>query len=139
MEKNNQVQIENAEVRHALLEIWRNPFVRPTIEEARSFSEFIKKQCGENIPQDAFGRNKLLHVLKTVSLASAEIGLRGKVMAAYLLWQLCGDALKEIHDTFGADMAQLVQCFIRVEALDVKPEAMQTDNFRNLLDRKSVV
>lgn len=133
MEKNNQVQIEKLEVGKALLEIWRNPFVRPTIEEARSYAAFIKEQCGEEIPHDAFGRNKLLHVLKTVSLASAEIGLRGKVMAAYLLWQLCGDALKNITDTFGADMAQLVQCFMRVEALDVKPEAMQTDNFRNLL------
>ena len=42
MEKNNQVQIEKLEVGKALLEIWRNPFVRPTIEEARSYATFIK-------------------------------------------------------------------------------------------------
>lgn len=124
--------MEQVAVRKALLALWRIPTVRPSKEEARRLAQFLEENCGAEVPRDAFGRNKLEHALQSVALAGTEIGLRGKVLTAYVLWQVCGDAVEAVSKEFGEEMGALLQSFLRVAALDVKPEAMQTDNFRNL-------
>ena len=132
MRENNLSVTEQVAVRKALLALWRIPTVRPSKEEARRLAQFLEENCGAEVPRDAFGRNKLEHALQSVALAGTEIGLRGKVLTAYVLWQVCGDAVEAVSKEFGEDMGALLQSFLRVAALDVKPEAMQTDNFRNL-------
>ncbi len=132
MRENNLSVTEQVAVRKALLALWRIPTARPSKEEARRLAQFLEENCGAEVPRDAFGRNKLEHALQSVALAGTEIGLRGKVLTAYVLWQVCGDAVEAVSKEFGEDMGALLQSFLRVAALDVKPEAMQTDNFRNL-------
>ena len=132
MRENNLSVTEQVAVRKSLLALWRISTVRPSKEEARRLAQFLEENCGAEVPRDAFGRNKLEHALQSVALAGTEIGLRGKVLTAYVLWQVCGDAVEAVSKEFGEDMGALLQSFLRVAALDVKPEAMQTDNFRNL-------
>ncbi|MBR2863612.1 MAG: bifunctional (p)ppGpp synthetase/guanosine-3',5'-bis(diphosphate) 3'-pyrophosphohydrolase [Bacteroidaceae bacterium] len=133
MKENNLSVTEIVAVRKALLGLWRISTVRPSMAEARRLAQFLQEYCGAEIPRDVFGRNKLEHALQSVVLASSEIGLRGKVLMAYVLWQLCGNAVEAVGKAYGEDVAALLQSFQRVASLDVKPEAMQTDNFRNLL------
>lgn len=125
---------EAAELRRCLLALWRLPHIRLEAGEARKLYGMIATACAESVPRDAFGLNRIVLALQTIELAVGEIGLRGAVLKAYLLSSVCRDKqLEDVRKEMGNDVANALEAIRRVEALEVKTEAMRTDNFRNLL------
>ena len=120
-----------------LLAIYRNEHVRPKKEDARRIADFIESAIATDtsLTYDEFGLNRTILALKAIRLAVDEIGIRGHALTAYLLRAVvCKPEQCELVERyFGKDVAYTLRGFLRVEALEVKTEAMRTDNFRNLL------
>lgn len=120
-----------------LLAIYRNEHVRPKKEDARRIADFIESAIATDtsLTYNEFGLNRTILALKTIRLAVDEIGIRGHALTAYLLRAVvCKPEQCELVERyFGKDVAHTLRGFLRVEALEVKTEAMRTDNFRNLL------
>lgn len=120
-----------------LLAIYRNEHVRPKKEDARRISDFMESAIATDtsLTYDEFGLNRTILALKAIRLAVDEIGIRGHALTAYLLRAVvCNPEQCELVERyFGKDVAHTLRGFLRVEALEVKTEAMRTDNFRNLL------
>lgn len=131
----------NMDQRHelvsTLLAIYRNEHVRPAKDEARRIADFIESATATDpsLTYDEFGLNRTILALKAIRLAVDEIGIRGHALTAYLLRAIVSkpDQCELVERYFGKDVAQTLRGFLRVEALEVKTEAMRTDNFRNLL------
>lgn len=131
----------NMDQRHelvsTLLAIYRNEHVRPAKDEARRIADFIESATATDpsLTYDEFGLNRTILALKAIRLAVDEIGIRGHALTAYLLRAVVSkpDQCELVERYFGKDVAQTLRGFLRVEALEVKTEAMRTDNFRNLL------
>lgn len=127
-------QQEAVELRRCLLVLWRLPNIRMEYGEARKLYDFLAAACANGVPRDAFGINRVVLALQTIELAVSEIGLRGVVLKAYLLYAAGVDERQEdVRKLMGDHVANAMAAIRRVEALDVKTEAMRTDNFRNLL------
>lgn len=120
-----------------LLAIYRNEHVRPKKEDARRIADFMESAIATDtsLTYDEFGLNRTILALKAIRLAVDEIGIRGHALTAYLLRAVvCKPEQCELVERyFGKDVAYTLRGFLRVEALEVKTEAMRTDNFRNLL------
>lgn len=120
-----------------LLAIYRNEHVRPKKEDARCIADFIESAIATDtsLTYNEFGLNRTILALKAIRLAVDEIGIRGHALTAYLLRAVvCKPEQCELVERyFGKDVAHTLRGFLRVEALEVKTEAMRTDNFRNLL------
>lgn len=120
-----------------LLAIYRNEHVRPKKEDARRIADFIESAIATDtsLTYNEFGLNRTILALKAIRLAVDEIGIRGHALTAYLLRAVvCKPEQCELVERyFGKDVAYTLRGFLRVEALEVKTEAMRTDNFRNLL------
>lgn len=120
-----------------LLAIYRNEHVRPKKEDARRIADFMESAIATDtsLTYDEFGLNRTILALKAIRLAVDEIGIRGHALTAYLLRAVvCNPEQCELVERyFGKDVAHTLRGFLRVEALEVKTEAMRTDNFRNLL------
>ena len=120
-----------------LLAIYRNEHVRPKKEDARRIADFIESATATDtsLTYNEFGLNRTILALKAIRLAVDEIGIRGHALTAYLLRAVvCKPEQCELVERyFGKDVAHTLRGFLRVEALEVKTEAMRTDNFRNLL------
>lgn len=120
-----------------LLAIYRNEHVRPKEEDARRIADFMESAIATDtsLTYDEFGLNRTILALKAIRLAVDEIGIRGHALTAYLLRAVvCNPEQCELVERyFGKDVAHTLRGFLRVEALEVKTEAMRTDNFRNLL------
>lgn len=120
-----------------LLAIYRNEHVRPKKEDARRIADFIESAIATDtsLTYNEFGLNRTILALKAIRLAVDEIGIRGHALTAYLLRAVvCNPEQCELVERyFGKDVAHTLRGFLRVEALEVKTEAMRTDNFRNLL------
>ena len=73
--------------------------------------------------------------MKATCLAVQEIGLRGHALTAYMLRAVVrtNEQCSVVERFFGKDVANTLRGFLRVESIEVKTEAMRTDNFRNLL------
>lgn len=131
----------NMDQRHelvsTLLAIYRNEHVRPAKDEARRIADFIESATATDpsLTYDEFGLNRTILALKAIRLAVDEIGIRGHALTAYLLRAVVSkpDQGELVERYFGKDVAQTLRGFLRVEAIEVKTEAMRTDNFRNLL------
>lgn len=131
----------NMDQRHelvsTLLAIYRNEHVRPAKDEARRIADFIESATATepSLTYDEFGLNRTILALKAIRLAVDEIGIRGHALTAYLLRAVVSkpDQCELVERYFGKDVAQTLRGFLRVEAIEVKTEAMRTDNFRNLL------
>lgn len=131
----------NMDQRHelvsTLLAIYRNEHVRPAKDEARRIADFIESATAtdSSLTYDEFGLNRTILALKAIRLAVDEIGIRGHALTAYLLRAVVSkpDQCELVERYFGKDVAQTLRGFLRVEAIEVKTEAMRTDNFRNLL------
>lgn len=131
----------NMDQRHelvsTLLAIYRNEHVRPAKDEARRIADFIESATATDpsLTYDEFGLNRKILALKAIRLAVDEIGIRGHALTAYLLRAVVSkpDQCELVERYFGKDVAQTLRGFLRVEAIEVKTEAMRTDNFRNLL------
>lgn len=120
-----------------LLAIYRNEHVRPKKEDARRIADFIESAIATDtsLTYNEFGLNRTILALKAIRLAVDEIGIRGHALTAYLLRAVvCKPEQCELVERyFGKDVVHTLRGFLRVEALEVKTEAMRTDNFRNLL------
>lgn len=131
----------NMDQRHelvsTLLAIYRNEHVRPAKDEARRIADFIESATATDpsLTYDEFGLNRTILALKAIRLAVDEIGIRGHALTAYLLRAVVSKPVQceLVERYFGKDVAQTLRGFLRVEAIEVKTEAMRTDNFRNLL------
>ncbi|MGM9688113.1 MAG: RelA/SpoT family protein [Alloprevotella sp.] len=121
----------------ALLPLYRNEAVRPTHSDARKLADFLESaiETHPDLSCDEFGLNRIVLALQALQLAVSEIGLRGKVMQAFLLRTVVTTAeqLGTVERFFDAETARGLQGFLKVSAIEVKTEAMHTDNFRNLL------
>ena len=120
-----------------LLAIYRNEHVRPKKEDARHIADFMESAIATDtsLTYDEFGLNRTILALKAIRLAVDEIGIRGHALTAYLLRAVVRnpEQCELVERYFGKDVAHTLRGFLRVEALEVKTEAMRTDNFRNLL------
>lgn len=120
-----------------LLAIYRNEHVRPKKEDARRIADFMESAIATDtsLTYDEFGLNRIILALKAIRLAVDEIGIRGHALTAYLLRAVVRnpEQCELVERYFGKDVAHTLRGFLRVEALEVKTEAMRTDNFRNLL------
>ena len=120
-----------------LLAIYRNEHVRPKKEDARRIADFMESAIATDtsLTYDEFGLNRTILALKAIRLAVDEIGIRGHALTAYLLRAVVRnpEQCELVEHYFGKDVAHTLRGFLRVEALEVKTEAMRTDNFRNLL------
>lgn len=120
-----------------LLAIYRNEHVRPKKEDARRIADFMESAIATDtsLTYDEFGLNRTILALKAIRLAVDEIGIRGHALTAYLLRAVVRnpEQCELVERYFGKDVAHTLRGFLRVEALEVKTEAMCTDNFRNLL------
>ena len=122
---------------HALLAIYHNEHVRPTDTEAHKLADFITSAIAtdETLVRNEFGLNKVVMAMKATCLAVQEIGLRGHALTAYMLRAVVrtNEQCSVVERFFGKDVANTLRGFLRVESIEVKTEAMRTDNFRNLL------
>ena len=120
-----------------LLAIYRNEHVRPKKEDARRIADFMESAIATDtsLTYNEFGLNRTILALKAICLAVDEIGIRGHALTAYLLRAVVRnpEQCELVERYFGKDVAHTLRGFLRVEALEVKTEAMRTDNFRNLL------
>jgi relA/spoT family protein len=120
-----------------LLAIYRNEHARPKKEDARRIADFMESAIATDtsLTYDEFGLNRTILALKAIRLAVDEIGIRGHALTAYLLRAVVHnpEQCELVERYFGKDVAHTLRGFLRVEALEVKTEAMRTDNFRNLL------
>lgn len=117
------------------MQIWRNEHIRPSKEEVQKIKDFLLPYVSNVDIRDDFGFNKIISALQAIHLAASEIGLRGKVLTASVLRCVVDteDGVKAVREQFGAEVADAVQSFIRVNSLlDAKLDAMKTENFRNL-------
>lgn len=122
---------------HALLAIYHNEHVRPTDNEVHKLADFITSAIAtdETLVRNEFGLNKVVMAMKATCLAVQEIGLRGHALTAYMLRAVVrtNEQCSVVERFFGKDVANTLRGFLRVESIEVKTEAMRTDNFRNLL------
>lgn len=120
-----------------LLAIYRNEHARPKKEDARRIADFMESAIATDtsLTYDEFGLNRTILALKAIRLAVDEIGIRGHALTAYLLRAVVRnpEQCELVERYLGKDVAHTLRGFLRVEALEVKTEAMRTDNFRNLL------
>lgn len=121
----------------ALLGIYHNEHVRPNHDEVHQLADYINSSIAtnESLIRDEFGLNRIVLAAEAIRLAVDEIGLRGHALTAYMLRSVVRTAEQcdVIERFFGKDIANTLRGFIRVESIEVKTEAMRTDNFRNLL------
>ncbi len=121
----------------ALLPLYRNETVRPAHSDARKLADFLESaiETHPDLSRDEFGLNRIVLALQALQLAISEIGLRGKVLQAFLLRTVVRSAeqLVTVERFFDVETARTLQGFLKVSAIEVKTEAMHTDNFRNLL------
>lgn len=116
--------------------IWRDEHLRPDGETARKLSLFLRHTVEENgVLRNVFGHNRIVMSLQSVLLAVHETGLRGKVLTAFLLHSvvMTEEQCDRAGELFGKDIEEVLRSFRRIEKLEVRTEAMKTDNFRNLL------
>lgn len=121
----------------ALLALYRDEHVRPSRDEARRVADFIDSLIATRpeVAHNEFGIDRVTLALEAIGIAALEIGLRGKTLTAFLLRSVVTDKEQTalVSRYFGFEIAETVNAFLRVEAIEVKVEAMRTDNFRNLL------
>lgn len=127
---------EAAEARHYMLRLARDARKRPTRVEYDRLQSYLTQQYAENgLLRDAFGLHPIVTALQTACIAAEEISLHGHALEACLLRAAVRDEqqLVKAEQLFGADVAAALRAYQRAEALlNTKPEAMETDNFRNL-------
>lgn len=137
----NDLNTDNKDIRQqfvsTLLAIFRNDNIRPQRDTARRLADFIESAVATDptLAYNEFGHSSILMALEAIRLAVDEIGIGGHALTAFLLRSVVRkpEQCALVERYFGKDVANTLRGFIRVEAIEVKTEAMQTDNFRNLL------
>lgn len=129
---------ENRKMFIALLRsLFSNEHIKYKAQDARKLADFMAGTVAATpgLEENEFGLNRVVLALQTIQLAVEEIGLRGHALTAYLLRSVVTqpEQCEVVERFFGKDIAQTLRGFMKVEAIEVKTEAMSTDNFRNLL------
>ena len=120
----------------ALLALWRDDAFAAQRKMAREVTRYLDERLEQGAePADVFGLDKLQTALESIALAQREIGIVGDVATAFVLHTMADNADIEriIAQRFGRAVADFLAGFRRVAALDTTGQAMQSDNFRNLL------
>ncbi len=137
MSQKEQETLERNDFVRALLGIYRHEHARPSREEAKRVADFVESavETDGSLLRDEFGFNRIVLAVQAMRLAVEEIGMRGPALTAYLLRAVVRkpEQCKLVDHYFGSDVAATLRGFLRIEAIEVKTEAMRTDNFRNLL------
>lgn len=137
----NDLELQRAE-RHefvsALLAIYRNKTLKPSLDEVHKLAAYIESAVAtdEGIARNEFGLSRVVLALQSIRLALDEIGpISHDTLAAYLLRAVTRgmEQCATVERYFGHSTAETLRGFMRIEAMEVKTEAMRTDNYRNLL------
>lgn len=119
-----------------LIDIYRNESIRPSHEEARLVATIVKQALDNGASlRDKFGNNKVIIALQAILLAADEIGLRGTVLPAFVISAVTSrapNADRQLTSACTPEMKQALDNLAAVGQLNVKTEAMKTENFRNL-------
>ncbi len=119
-----------------LIDIYRNESIRPSHEEARLVATIVKQALDNGASlRDKFGNNKVIIALQAILLAADEIGLRGAVLPAFVISAVTSrapNADRRLTSACTPEMKQALDNLAAVGQLNVKTEAMKTENFRNL-------
>lgn len=121
----------------SVLPLFRDPHVCPDYADARRLFDHISA-CLTTHPEwiyNEFGHNRILLSLEAIKIAVEQIGLRGKTLFSYLLRVVTPtkEATDAVENIFGKETAEPIRDFLRLQAIEAKPEAMKTENYRNLL------
>lgn len=134
MNSNAFTPAESLMARSLLRTIYRDDNLRPAREDARIWKNTVEQlfQDGTAL-RDVFGQNKVVVALETIRLAAEEIGLRGDVFPAFLLFTLMDNPQEQIPRLKDIKLSILyfLKGFASVKAIEAKTEAMKTDDFRN--------
>lgn len=126
---------ERLELFEHIRKIFRNGELRPAHLDYWLVKVALRKLWEKGVPlRNEFGHNKVLVALETMELAAEEIGLRGRVFMAFLIYALA-DSMERyafISQQCAKDTKATLKGLMRVSQLEVKQETMNTDNFRNL-------
>lgn len=82
----------------------------------------------------SFQLNIVQQALLTIDIAINNIRLKGDILIAAVLWMFyASEEDEKIEKVFGSAIAQTFSTLHKVSSIDVKLEALKSDNFRNLL------
>lgn len=82
----------------------------------------------------SFQLNIVQQALLTIDIAINNIRLKGDILIAAVLWMFyASEEDEKIEKVFGSAIAQTFSTLHKVYSIDVKLEALKSDNFRNLL------
>lgn len=122
------------ELRRCVIALYRNKTLKLQHDEVNRMVDFVGRYANFVQPLDEFGLSKLVLSVETIRLAVEAIGVRGNVLAAYLVSEVCDTVdIETIRASLGNDVARTVEQFRGVRSLEIKAETVRTDNFRNLL------
>lgn len=141
MDKNQFTPAERLQFLSLLRQVCHNEDICPEPGEIRLTDKLVRQILNDGGQlRDAFGQNKLLVALQSISLAIEEIGLRGHVLPAFMLRAVID--VDHIPDTFLSSLPEAWRSsflgLVAVARLEAKTEAMKTDNFRNLFVSQAV-
>ncbi len=134
METNKLTPAEELYLRRLFYRIYRNETLRPSRESVALVADLVRRLWAEGIPQrDTFGYHRLIIALESVCLAAEEIGLRGDVVAAFVVNCVADAEHRELlFSICPANWHTALKGLHNVALLEQRTEAMKTDNFRNL-------
>lgn len=122
---------------NSMLRLWRHDQLRLPRKEARKVADYLNSafETNPDLINDEAGLSRTVMSLEAIALAAEAIGLRGPVLTAYLLRAAVTvpEQCDLVARLFGPQVAEALRSFLRIKAIEVKTEAMRTDNFRNLL------
>ncbi len=123
-----------------LLQIYRNEYIRPTREEINNIANVVERALTSGgTLHDVFGNNKVLTAIEACVLAADEIGLRGSALGAFVagcvLSSSCAD---KVLSMCPIAWKPFFRGLLNVTRLEVKTEALASDNFRNLFVSQAV-
>lgn len=131
---------ERMRIRALLRAIGRNGQLCPDKAEARRIMAFAAECFEQGVPlRDAFGLSRMETALEAACLAATEIGLRGSMLRAMLIYEAAKtpEAKVRAAELFGTPTEQALACLERLESLTERTEALRTENFRNFFVAQS--
>jgi hypothetical protein len=104
---------ERNELRRDLFALYRNGSLKFSRNDWMTLADFIKKNSPEVPVRDEFGLSKMVRAVATIRLAVDAIGLKGNVLSAYLVDQVCEDVdIAIVLGCLGQEIADTVQPFV---------------------------
>ena len=82
---------ERNELRRDLFALYRNGSLKFSRNDWMTLADFIKKNSPEVPVRDEFGLSKMVRAVATIRLAVDAIGLKGNILSAYLVYEVCED------------------------------------------------